>query len=549
MNKKRLIAFSIVAGALLIAAGCVPMRPMVAYNPSNPVRTIAVLPMVNHTNDVETPEKIREEFEKELAYLGYRSKPIPEVNRILKDELGITLGKQLDLTSPEELGKKLGVDAVIYGALFDFDEKTTGVLDIRRVKMGFKMVITGDQTSENLSSFANLREAMEKSRIDVLKNAIETIDAEEKAGNLKKDDADKARNDLKTAYNIKTLDLSKLTLPKSKWGTAGSTFWAAGAAVKGTTKANGGAAGLVASGASALSRMSDLGDLKNTKEMSEYPGIQRWIELHQEQRQVESGLGGIGKSFATSLATKTLGKTFGVFLKAETDAAIREILRTVPIGPGTGEIAPPPVVNIAVPEVKMPEPPSFGYMDYGKKDFSALMVSTTISKGRNETNYFEAPVAKAGDKFRVDMDLSRMAKGKEMPATFSKMVNISRGDKKVSYTLYPDKQKYMTHKETDEGSNEEPKVEKTKVGSEVIDKHPTDKYKVTISYKSGKVEEGFIWNAKDLDYMTIKSEVENKDFRITTELKNIVPRTPAASLFEIPAGYTEAKGFMELMEK
>ena len=47
--------------------------------------------------------------------------------------------------------------------------------------------------------------------------------------------------------------------------------------------------------------------------------------------------------------------------------------------------------------------------------------------------------------------------------------------------------------------------------------------------------------------MTIKSEVENKDYRITTELKNIVPKTPAASLFEIPAGFTEAKDFMELM--
>ncbi|MEK7713204.1 MAG: hypothetical protein AAB302_00515, partial [Deltaproteobacteria bacterium] len=184
----------------------------------------------------------------------------------------------------------------------------------------------------------------------------------------------------------------------------------------------------------------------------------------------------------------------------------------------------------------------------GKKDFSALMVSTSVDKSRSETHSFEAPIAKAGEKFRMDMDMSKMAKGEEKPNVLSKMINISRGDKKVAYTLYPNKQKYITHKDSEEGHlGEEPKVEKTKVGSENIDKHPTDKYKVKITYKNGESHEGFIWNATDLDGMTIKSEVENKDYRITTELKNIVPKTPAASLFEIPAGFTEAKDFMELM--
>lgn len=552
MRKNGFIPVSLALGLMLFAIGCVPMKPRVTYNPTNPIKSIAVLPVLNHTNDVEAPEKFRQAFEKELVDLGYRSKPLPEVNRILKDELGITLGKQLDLTNPVELGQKLGVDAVIYGALFDFDEKTTGVLDVRRVKGGFKMVVARDLTSENLSPFANLKEAMEKSWLEVLKTAIDTINAEEKAGRLKKEEANNAREDLKKAYNIKTLDLAKLTPPTtSKWGTAGTTFWAAGAAVKGTTKANGGGAiDAVASGAEALSRMSDLGDLKNAKEMSEYPGIEKWIELPQEQRQVESGLGGLGKSFATSLATKTLGKTFGVFLKPESDRVIHEIVRTVPVGPGDSVPVAVPVISVAIPEVKAPEPPSFGYMDYGKKDFSALMVSTSVNKSRSETNSFEAPIAKAGEKFRIEMDMSKMAKGGEMPQALSKMVNIHRGDKKLSHTLYTNKQKYITTRDQEGGHfGEEPKVEKTKVGSEVIDKHPTDKYKVKITYKNGEVQEGFIWNAKDLDGMTIKSEVENKDYKITTELKNIVPKTPDAILFEIPNGYTEAKGFMELMSE
>jgi hypothetical protein len=126
------------------------------------------------------------------------------------------------------------------------------------------------------------------------------------------------------------------------------------------------------------------------------------------------------------------------------------------------------------------------------------------------------------------------------------MTMLNRGDKKTSYTLYPNAQKYLVHTET-EAQDEKPKVEKTKVGSETIDGHPCDKYKVVVTYKSEKPQEGFIWNARDLGGMTIRSEVENKDFKITTDLKNIVLKSSPASVFEIPAGYTEAKSFMDLM--
>ncbi len=81
----------------------------------------------------------------------------------------------------------------------------------------------------------------------------------------------------------------------------------------------------------------------------------------------------------------------------------------------------------------------------------------------------------------------------------------------------------------------------------MIGAYLTDKFRVKVIYKDGKVDEGLIWNARKLDGMTIKSEVENKDYRITTELKDIVLKRPAASLFEIPAGYVEAQSFMDLM--
>jgi hypothetical protein len=174
----------------------------------------------------------------------------------------------------------------------------------------------------------------------------------------------------------------------------------------------------------------------------------------------------------------------------------------------------------------------------------------SVDKISRDTRNFQIPLAKEGEKLRMDMDFSRMPKGSEgMPPALSTVTTIHRGDKKVIYTLYPNSQKYMvhTHAEGNGAAYEKLHVEKTRVGSEFIDSHPTDKYRVKITYKDGKVDEGFIWNARDLDEMTIKSEVENTGFRVATELKNIVLKTPPASLFEIPDGYTEAQGFMDLM--
>ena len=120
--------------------GCALPRHYVQPNPANPIKTVAVLPMANHTNDVEGPETVREIFANKLTERCYIFKPIQEVNQILKDEMGITLGSQLDMTNPQELGKMLGVDGVVYGDLYNFEEKTTGVLNIRRARAGFKLI-------------------------------------------------------------------------------------------------------------------------------------------------------------------------------------------------------------------------------------------------------------------------------------------------------------------------------------------------------------------------------------------------------------------------
>ena len=72
------------------------------------------------------------------------------------------------------------------------------------------------------------------------------------------------------------------------------------------------------------------------------------------------------------------------------------------------------------------------------------MISQTADKNSKESVRFEIPLAKAGDRMRMEMDLSRMAKGSQgMPSAMSKMTSLHLGDKKISYTLYPNAKKYI----------------------------------------------------------------------------------------------------------
>ncbi|MEW6544371.1 MAG: GNA1162 family protein [Nitrospirota bacterium] len=126
--------------AVLLVAACAPTLPQITRNQANPIRTVAVLPLVNNTNDVEGPAYVRDLFVAELGQFFYVVKPVSEVDQLLKDRMGVTLGAQLDMTTPQKLGEVLGVDGVFYGALEDFSDKTTGIYNVRRVRLRSKLV-------------------------------------------------------------------------------------------------------------------------------------------------------------------------------------------------------------------------------------------------------------------------------------------------------------------------------------------------------------------------------------------------------------------------
>ena len=439
-----------------VIGGCVmPHMPM-PTDPSNPLKRVALLPMKNDTDDVDGPDVVRQKMAEALTRRSYVVMDLKESDQILRDRMGINLGGQLELTTPQKLGETLGVEGVLYGTLMDFDETTTGVYNARKVRGMFKLVNTA----------------------------------------------------------------------------TGQTMWARGLGVKTEQGTSSGASALVKLGA----RAADARD-------KEAP----WVLLQSATTNQSTK-----DSLIMGLGTKLLSKAIGIHLEHESKELARLVTDNLGWGPGTGAApAAPAAVKFAVPEIKAPPPPSVGYMDWeGKKDFYAVVHSVSLNKSDNKSWVMDAPLWITGQKMKMEMDMTKMMEGSgakdASQSPVSKMTMLNRGDKKTGYTLYPNVQKYMVHTAAEQ-QDEKPKVEKTKVGSETIDGHPCDKFKVVITYKSEKPQEGFIWNAKDLGGMTIKSEVENKDYKMTTELKKIVLKSSPASVFEIPQGYTESKDFMEIM--
>src|SRR5579872_6813769 len=94
-------------GAVLLVVGvtysaCVSIPPITS-NPSSPIKTVAVLPLVNNTNDVDGPKYVRDQIAAQLPKHYYVVKANAEVDQVLKDRMGITLGAQLDMTTAKKL--------------------------------------------------------------------------------------------------------------------------------------------------------------------------------------------------------------------------------------------------------------------------------------------------------------------------------------------------------------------------------------------------------------------------------------------------------------
>ncbi len=136
MNRS-VFACALILNALVLSA-CTT-TPAIKQDALNPVRTIAVLPLVNNTNDVEGPFVVRTLLAARLGGYFYDVRPLEETDVILRDQMGVTLGSQLDMATTAQLCEKLQTDALLHGSLEDFNQKITGIYNNKRVRLRIKL--------------------------------------------------------------------------------------------------------------------------------------------------------------------------------------------------------------------------------------------------------------------------------------------------------------------------------------------------------------------------------------------------------------------------
>ena len=132
----------ILVSVLLSAPGCggrkeVRPEPPPAVLPAGP--KVAVAPMENMSNDLSASDILRDAFVEGVARKGFAVVPVAESDRILRETLGISYGGQLPSTTPEEVCKALGVEAVFYGDVQEWSKTTTGFFNSSTVAAAFRM--------------------------------------------------------------------------------------------------------------------------------------------------------------------------------------------------------------------------------------------------------------------------------------------------------------------------------------------------------------------------------------------------------------------------
>ena len=145
MRTQEIFRFRFAAAALLFLAvifisGCAHKdvkpnpKPVIHAGPKT-----AVAPMENKTNYLGASDIIRDAFIEGLSEQGYAVMPVLESDAVLREELGISYGGQLPVTTPQDVCAALGVEGVFYGEVEEFGKTTTGFYNSAYVAASFQL--------------------------------------------------------------------------------------------------------------------------------------------------------------------------------------------------------------------------------------------------------------------------------------------------------------------------------------------------------------------------------------------------------------------------
>jgi len=146
MDKKiNMIKWGMLVLMVGLLSACISI-PKPQPDPTNPIHTVAIMPFGNDSNSVDAPNQLRDLLAKKLQAKFYRVVPLAEIDQTLEDEMGITLGDQLQDVDIKELKDKIKADAYVFGKVTHYDQTTSGVLNTNRVRAELQMVKTDDDT-------------------------------------------------------------------------------------------------------------------------------------------------------------------------------------------------------------------------------------------------------------------------------------------------------------------------------------------------------------------------------------------------------------------
>jgi len=110
-------------------------------------RSVAVLPVLNETVNLRAPEVFRPILQNKVSLKGYESPPIAFIDgKLLEKE--IREAGEINSLSPQELGKLLGVDALLYTTVTEFN--TTYLLAYASMTVAARFELMNTRTGERL---------------------------------------------------------------------------------------------------------------------------------------------------------------------------------------------------------------------------------------------------------------------------------------------------------------------------------------------------------------------------------------------------------------
>jgi hypothetical protein len=160
---------------------------------------------------------------------------------------------------------------------------------------------------------------------------------------------------------------------------------------------------------------------------------------------------------------------------------------------------------------------------------------------------------------RVEMDLTRVKSAQMPPGAMEsmgrmgmdKMINVMLPEKKTVLMIYPTLESFVEMPIPEDQyavAPEDYKLDRTALGSEVIDGEPHEKSKVILTDPKGATQEVTVWTGQKLKDFPVQLQFTQGNQVVVMRHRNVRLGRPEEALFKAPANYTRHTDLQSLMQ-